>query len=77
MRREELSEDNYIFMKNMNGDDIFIVPAENLAFLLKNELQDGYVGISDVHCGLQSIRQAYIEAAAMRKKAFVRNKVEV
>ena len=63
-------------MKNMNGNDIFIVPAENISLLLKNELQDGYIGISAAHCGLESIRQAYAESVMMRKKAFVRNKVE-
>ena len=77
VRRGELSDDNYIFMKNMNGNDIFIVPEENLNLLLKNELQDGYIGISAAHCGLGSIRQAYAESVMMRKKAFVRNKVEV
>ena len=76
VKRGELSDDNYIFMKNMNGNDIFIVPAENLSLLLKNELQDGYIGISAAHCGLESIRQAYAESVMMRKKAFVRNKVE-
>lgn len=60
----------------MNDNDIFIVPAENLSLLLKNELQDGYIGISAAHCGLESIRQAYAESVMMRKKAFVRNKVE-
>ena len=76
VKRGELSDDNYIFMKNMNDNDIFIVPAENLSLLLKNELQDGYIGISAAHCGLESIRQAYAESVMMRKKAFVRNKVE-
>lgn len=76
VKRGELSDDNYIFMKNMNGNDIFIVPAENISLLLKNELQDGYIGISAAHCGLESIRQAYAESVMMRKKAFVRNKVE-
>ena len=76
VKRGELSDDNYIFMKNMNDSDIFIVPAENLSLLLKNELQDGYIGISAAHCGLESIRQAYAESVMMRKKAFVRNKVE-
>ena len=37
VKRGELSDDNYIFMKNMNDNDIFIVPAENLSLLLKNE----------------------------------------
>lgn len=76
-KREELSEDNYIFMKNMNGNDIFIVPEENCALLLKNELQDGYCGLSALHCGIESVRQAYKEAVEMRRKAFLRNRVEL
>lgn len=69
VKRGELSDDNYIFMKNMNDNDIFIVPAENLSLLLKNELQDGYIGISAAHCGLESIRQAYAESVMMQKES--------
>lgn len=75
-KREGLKENHYIFLGNINCSDIFIVPEEELEPLLKNELQDGYVGISGRHQGLTDLRLAYEEALKMRRIAFARNKVE-
>lgn len=75
--RHGLSEENYIFMKQMDGGDIFIVPEENAELLLKNELSDGYIGISARHSGLEQVREAYAQAVQMRKIAFTHNKSEV
>lgn len=74
-KREAFFDENYILMKNVDGNDIFIVPEENMERLQKKELQDGYVGISALHVGLESIRKAYMEARAMRRQAFIRNRV--
>lgn len=70
-------EQNYILLENLNENDVFIVPEEKCALLLKNELQDGYVGISQVHEGIRQLRDAYKEALAMRKNAFARNRTQV
>lgn len=69
----ELSGEQYIYLKDIEGQDIFIVKTENIDFLLKNELKNYYVGISDIHTGLQQLRKSYMEAKTMRKKAFCMN----
>ena len=68
---------NYILLEELGENDVFIVPEEKHALLLKNELQDGYVGISSVHEGIRELKQAYEEACAMRKVAFARNKLQM
>lgn len=69
---ENRSQNNYILLKNIALHDIYIVPEENVDFLLKNELQAGFVGISELHCGIRELKQAYEEALAMRKQAFMK-----
>lgn len=64
---------NFIFLEEVGENDIFIVPEEKYVLLLKNELQDSYVGISSPHKGMRELRQAYREACVARKTAFVRN----
>ncbi|MGN0141812.1 MAG: response regulator [Roseburia sp.] len=71
--RSETANKNYIYLKEMDGNDVFVVREAALDLLLKNELKNGYVGISGSHQGLRELRQAYLEALAMRKKAFCRN----
>ena len=68
---------NYILLEELAENDVFIVPEEKCALLLKNELQDGYVGISSLHEGIRELKQAYKEACAMRKIAFARNKLQM
>jgi len=68
---------NYILLEELEENDVFIVPEEKCHLLLKNELQDGYVGISSSHEGIRGLKQAYEEACAMRKVAFARNKVQM
>ncbi len=80
VRKRNLSvegEQNYILLDNIDENDVFIVPEETCALLLKNELQDGYVGISAVHEGIRELKQAYEEALAMRRIAFVRNRIRM
>ena len=67
---------NYILLEALEENDVFIVPEEKCALLLKNELQDGYVGISGVHEGIRELKVAYEEALAMRKIAFARNRTQ-
>lgn len=70
-------EKKYILLEAIGENDVFVARDEILDLLLKNELQDGYVGISDAHVGIRELKQAYEEALAMRRLAFVRNRVHV
>jgi len=79
-QRRELSAEgaqNYILLEEVAENDVFIVPEEKCALLLKNELQDGYVGISSVHEGIRELKAAYEEACVMRNVAFARNKLQM
>ena len=71
------SVQNYILLEELGENDVFIVPEEKYTLLLKNELQDGYVGISSPHEGIRELKQAYDEACAMRRVAFARNKTQM
>lgn len=74
-KRTNMQKENYIYLENINGNDIFVVPEESLTLLLKNELKDGYVGVSQSHQGLGELRSAYLEAVRMRKRAFCQNRM--
>lgn len=63
-------QDFYIYLPNLEENDIFIVEAENLELLLKNELISDYIGISGGHTGIAQLREAYVEAKQARKRAF-------
>lgn len=79
-QRRDLStgeSQNFILLEELEENDAFIVPEEKCNLLLKNELKDGYVGISSLHEGIRELKQAYEEACAMRKVAFARNKVQM
>lgn len=72
--RGKMQMDNYIYLSDIEGCDIFVVPEDTLELLLRNELKDGYIGISRRHRGLPELREAYLEAVAMRKRAFCQNR---
>lgn len=59
-----------IYLKNVEGHQVFLVECDNKGFLLKNELRNCYVGCSEPVLGLEQIDQAFIQARTMRKKAF-------
>lgn len=71
--RADMQTENYIYLENIEGSDVFVVPHGTLELLLKNELKDGYVGVSKAHRGLGELRAAYLEAVWMRRTAFCRN----
>lgn len=75
--RRELQEENYIYLKDIEESDVFIVGEDSLELLLKNELFRGCTGISGTHRGLRELRTAYEEALAMRKRAFCRCRQQV
>lgn len=64
------AEENYIYLHNVEGFDVFLVTEKNAQFLLKNELVQEYVGISLLHSGIRELRAAYLEATGARQTAF-------
>lgn len=73
----QMQTENYIYLTDMEGSDIFVVPEEALELLLKNELKDSYTGVSGLHHGLAELRTAYLESQRLRKRAFCQNQMVV
>lgn len=67
---EASQEQPYIYLHNIEGDDVYLVPKKNTQLLLKNELAQEYVGVSLVHSGIRELRTAYKEAVDARHRAF-------
>lgn len=59
-----------IYLKNVDEQQVFLVESENKGFLLKNELRNCYVGCSEPVSGLEQLDMAFLQARAMRKRAF-------
>lgn len=75
---EEAEESkSWICLGEIEDNCVYIVEKENKDFLLKNELQDSYVGISGLYLGAASLRKAYEEAKAARIEAFLNGSHEV
>lgn len=70
----DMQTENYIYLKNIEGNDVFIVREDDIELLLKNELNHGYAGVSQPHRGLGELRAGYLEALEQRKRAFCQNK---
>lgn len=75
--RTNLQMENYIYLSDIEGNDVFVVSEDKLELLLKNELLTGCTGVSAIHHGLRELRTAYLESVMLRKEAFCRNKKEV
>lgn len=73
-KQGEEAEENksYLCLDDVEGNCVYIVVKESRDFLLKNELRDSYTGISRVHLGVASLKEAYKEAVTARKEAFCR-----
>lgn len=63
-------EQPYIYLHNIEGDDVYLVPEKNTQLLLKNELSQAYAGVSLLHSGIREMRTAYREAVDARRRAF-------
>ena len=75
---EEAEESkSWICLGEIEDNCVYIVEKENKDFLLKNELQDSYVGISGLYLGAASLRKAYEEAKEARIEAFLNGSHEV
>lgn len=62
--------EQYIYLHNIEGNDVYLVPEKNEQLLLKNELAQEYVGISMLHSGIREVRGAYLESVGARHRAF-------
>jgi two-component system, response regulator YesN len=70
--REEFEEtDGVTFLHDGNGQGIFIVDILQKDGIIKSELRGYYVGSSQVHEGLEQIKEAYEEATMARRQAFL------
>ena len=69
------AEENYIYLHNVEGYDVYLVSDKNAQLLLKNELAQEYVGISGLHSGIREMRAAYREAVDARCHAFCTNRM--
>lgn len=72
-KRTDVQIENYIYLENIEGNDVFIVRESAIELLLKNELKNGYAGVGQPHCGLGELRAGYLEALEQRKRAFCQN----
>lgn len=73
----ELEDNSVCFLTGKDYMNFFVVEASK-KYEMFAELQNYYIGVSKVYNNLQDLRQAYHEAAAMRKTAFgtVEHKVD-
>ena len=67
-------EEQYIYLHNVEGYDVYLVSEKNAQFLLKNELAQANVGISTLHSGIRELRAAYRDAVDARRHAFCTNR---
>ncbi len=66
-------EEGYLVKDTPDGTAL-LLERDRVGAYLKNELSEKCVGVGGVHKGLAQVTEAYREAAAMRKLAFVRGK---
>lgn len=64
----------YFFLADVDGTELYLVQKEYVSLLLQDELYHRYVGISNVHSGLESLKEMYREALYARKEAFWKNR---
>lgn len=67
-------KDQYIYLHNIEGNDIYLASEKNTQLLKRNELLQEYVGISALHSGIKEMKTAYEEAVAARHRAFCTNR---
>lgn len=69
-KEERTAEERYIYLHDVKGYDIYLVPEKNALLFLENELAQEYVGSSILHSGIRELRTAYREAVDARGYAF-------
>lgn len=74
VQERQTDKEQYIYLHNVEGYDVFLVSDKNAELLLKNELAQEYIGCSLLHTGIRELRTAYQEAVDARQQAFCANK---
>lgn len=76
-RKQEIVSDRYIYLHNIEGNDIYLVSEGNAEAISHGELSQMHVGISALHNGIKELRVAYKEAVEARHRAFCSNRQAV
>ncbi|MBO5473272.1 MAG: response regulator [Lachnospiraceae bacterium] len=61
---------HFIYLNDVWGNDLFVIDSRALTLFSKNELQNSFLGFSEIHFGLSGLKQAYEEAFLARKQAY-------
>lgn len=72
-RQADDHREQYVYLQNIEENDVYLVFENNVDLLVKNELANEFVGVSALHSGIKEIRAAYIEAQTARQRAFCTN----
>ncbi len=64
------NQEGLMFVDDLDDANLCIVNAMDLSALLKNDLWNQFVGVSNPHSGVREVREAYLEARTARKVAF-------
>lgn len=74
LKEAEEHSDSYIYLHDVEENDVYLVSEEQLDLLTKNDLAYDCVGISTMHNGIRELRLAYKEALEARSRAFCTNR---
>lgn len=67
---QSIENSHFIYLNDVWGNDLFVIDSRALTLFSKNELQDSFLGFSEIHFGLSGFKQAYEEAFLARKQAY-------
>ena len=73
----ECTKDGYNYLRDVDGQELYITTDDMLETLLSEELTERVVGISAKHTGIEELKEAYEEAFFSRKEAFYLGKDRV
>ncbi len=68
------SGEHFIYLSDVEAHELYLLEESSQTALIQQELEERFVGISGIHRGLAELKQAYLEAAAARRKAFWQEK---
>ncbi len=69
-RNQDCQSSNYIYLGEIEENELYIVGLQAREFLFKNELKNRLTGVSRPHKGIEELPKAYREAKQARKQAF-------
>lgn len=74
LKEGQVFEESYIYLHNVENNDVYLVSDKNMQQLLRNEFVQDYVGVSAIHSGIRELGTAYREAVEARHHAFCTNR---